>query len=232
MIESAPPGDEKRPIRAQDAEAIQVLFTEHWSLLATRSLSYSESFSRVSMFLAILSGSVIALALVAQAAHGVTFLAIAILMLSIVLLVGLTTFGRLVALNSENIKWVKGMNLLRHAYLERNPDLAPYFIAGSHDDFRGIMTTMGFDRMPGGNLRSVFEGLQTLPGTIAVLVSAVFGALLALVALAFRAPEVVIVLAAAAAFGLSYVLFAEVGRRSFFRLMAGLEARFPTPKEP
>jgi hypothetical protein len=50
------------------------LATEHWSLLATRSLTYTEALNRVTIFLAILSGAVIALALVAQGRplrHGV-----------------------------------------------------------------------------------------------------------------------------------------------------------------
>ena len=36
---------------------LQILATEHWSLLATQALTYNESLSRVSMFLSILSGS-------------------------------------------------------------------------------------------------------------------------------------------------------------------------------
>jgi hypothetical protein len=42
------------------ATKVQILATEHWSLLATRSLTYTESLSRVTIFLAILSGAVIA----------------------------------------------------------------------------------------------------------------------------------------------------------------------------
>jgi len=61
------------------AAKLQILATEHWSLLATRSLTYTEGLSRVTIFLAILSGAVIALALVAQADRfGSTFIAIAI----------------------------------------------------------------------------------------------------------------------------------------------------------
>ncbi len=67
------------------ATKLQILATEHWSLLATRSLTYTESLGRVNMFLAILSGAVIALALVAQADRfGSTFIAVAIFMLSVV----------------------------------------------------------------------------------------------------------------------------------------------------
>jgi hypothetical protein len=66
------------PPPSRDPEAVsklQILATEHWSLLATRALTYQESLGRVNMFLAILSGAVIALALVAQADHfGSTFI--------------------------------------------------------------------------------------------------------------------------------------------------------------
>ena len=46
---------------------LQILTTEHWSLLSTRGLSWNEAFSRATMFLSVLSGAVVALALVAQA---------------------------------------------------------------------------------------------------------------------------------------------------------------------
>jgi hypothetical protein len=44
---------------------LQILTTEHWSLLAARSLVYTEAMSRTSIFVAALSGAVVALALVA-----------------------------------------------------------------------------------------------------------------------------------------------------------------------
>ena len=54
---------------ARRSQRIAILSTEHWNLLATRSLSWSESFSRATMFLTVLSGAVVALALVAQATN-------------------------------------------------------------------------------------------------------------------------------------------------------------------
>ena len=38
----------------------QFLTTEHWSLLATRSMSWNEAFSRTSMFLSTLSAATVA----------------------------------------------------------------------------------------------------------------------------------------------------------------------------
>src|SRR6266508_4159530 len=91
MIGAGPAGEEKQPPALDDPGLLHVLATEHWSLLATRSLTYSESLSRVSMFLSVLSGAVIALALVAQADHfGNTFVLVAILILSVVLFVGVS----------------------------------------------------------------------------------------------------------------------------------------------
>src|SRR5580765_7476200 len=105
------------------AGKLQILATEHWSLLATRSLTYTESLGRVSMFLGILSGAVIALALVAQADRfGMTFILIAILTLSVVLFSGVATIARLMSLNRDDFRWVLGMNRLRHAYLELHPE--------------------------------------------------------------------------------------------------------------
>lgn len=47
--------------------ALTILTTEHWSLLASRSMGYLEAMSRASLFIAALSGAVVSLALVAQA---------------------------------------------------------------------------------------------------------------------------------------------------------------------
>lgn len=135
---------EARPNPPEAASArLQILSTEHWSLLATRSVTYMESFTRVSMFLSVLTGSVVALALFAQVDHfHETFLVAAIFILLVVVFVGLVTISRVNALNRENFRWITGMNRLRHAYLEMYPDLEPYFVASSHDDLRGFGLTM------------------------------------------------------------------------------------------
>jgi len=41
--------------------AAQILATEHWSLLATRSLIWNEAMSRATVFLTVLSAAIIAL---------------------------------------------------------------------------------------------------------------------------------------------------------------------------
>src|SRR6266849_2891685 len=112
----------RTPESTADAR-MQILATEHWSLLATRSLTYTESISRVSMFLAVLSGAVIALALLAQvnSLHQ-SFSLVALLILSVVLFVGVATVGRLAALNREDGHWVMAMNRVRRGYLDMYPE--------------------------------------------------------------------------------------------------------------
>ena len=130
---------------------MQILSTEHWSLLATRSLGYTDSFSRANMFFSVLSGAVIALALIAQAGRfDAIFFIAAILLLPIVFFVGTATIARLGHLNYQDAMWVMGMNRIRHAYLELHPELEQYFVTGRHDDVRGVMETFGITAAPPG----------------------------------------------------------------------------------
>jgi hypothetical protein len=218
-------------IDAGTATKLQILATEHWSLLATRSLTYAESLGRVSIFLAILSGGVIALALVAQADHfGPAFIAIAIVTLSVVLFTGIATIGRLMQLNGDDHRWILAMNRLRSAYLDVHPDLAPYFTTSGYDDLPGALQTLGIDVSATRRVGSALHVFQTLPGMLSVIVAAVAGALGALVALAFAVPTIGVIVAGAVAFVLMIVLFRIWSRRSFTHLDPTLAPRFPSPK--
>ena len=68
---------------ADDPRALQILTTEHWSLLSARGLAYNEAFTRAGMFLAFLSMSFVGLALLAQAmGFSRDFLVVAAIVLS------------------------------------------------------------------------------------------------------------------------------------------------------
>ena len=217
------------PLQRRDSEALQILATEHWSLLATRALTYQESLGRVNMFLTILSGAVIALALVAQADHfGPTFLAVAIFMLAVVFFVGIATVGRLMMLNRDDYRWVLAMNRLRHAYLEMHPELEPNFSTSPYDDAHGALQTLGIE--PNVRLGSLFHGFVTLPGMLAVIVSAVGGAIGGLAAAGFGVPPAGVLLAGAAVFGASEAWMAIWNRRGVRRPDPTMQARFPKPK--
>ena len=221
------------PTSRAQSEALQILATEHWSLLASRALTYQESLGRVNMFLAILSGAVIALALVAQADHfGVAFIAIAIFMLAVVLVTGVFTVARLMALNRDDFRWVLAMNRIRNAYLDLRPELEPHFTTSPYDDLPGALQTLGIEPTGADRLGSAFHSLQALPGMLSVIVASVAGAIGGLVAVGFGAPPVAVLLSGIAMFVAAAVGMGVWGSRSVRRLSPGLQARFPSPPKP
>jgi hypothetical protein len=222
---------EHPPTPRSNSEALQILATEHWSLLATRALTYQEALGRVNMFLAILSGAVIALALIAQADHfGAAFISIAIFMLAVVAVVGVFTVARLVSLNRDDFWWVVGMNRLRNAYLGLHPELEPHFVTSQFDDLPGVLQTLGF--IPGTRRTSRFgstvHGLVTLPGMLSVIVAAVVGAIAGLTAAGFGGGPVIIVLAGIIGFVVALVVLIGWQRRDLRRGSATFEPRFPS----
>lgn len=216
------------------SEKLQILATEHWSLLATRALTYQESIGRVNMFLAVLSGAVIALALIAQADHfGTTFISIAIFMLSVVFFVGLLTVQRLLMLNRDDYLWVVAMNRVRAAYLTMHPELEPHFTTSPRDDLPGVLQTLGVEPFGATRIGSLFHSLVTLPGMLGVIVAAVAGAIGGLIGSGFGAPTVVVLLLGLVLFLATEVVVATWGRTSVRTPSPGLKPRFPSrPKSP
>jgi hypothetical protein len=214
------------------SEALQILATEHWSLLATRALTYQESLGRVNMFLAILSGAVIALALVAQADRfGVAFVSIAIFMLSVVFLVGLLTVQRLLMLNRDDYMWVVAMNRIRSAYLALHPELEPYFTTSPHDDLQGVLQTLGVEPFGATRIGSLLHSLVTLPGMLGMIVASVGGAIGGLIAFGFGAAPVVVLLVGLAFFVAAEVVVAIWGRSSVRRPSPSTKPRFPSERK-
>src|SRR6267142_4514026 len=172
---------------ASAAMRLQILSTEHWSLLASRSLAWNESFSRAGMFLTTLTGAIVALALVAQASQlGEGFTLFALVILPIVLFIGVTTMMRLGTSNYHEAKCVVGMNRIRAAYLELAPDLERYFVMSANDDARGIGITMGVP--PGGAAAWVGQMVAGTPTVVMVLNAVLAGVIAAVAALRFGVP--------------------------------------------
>src|SRR5947199_1718703 len=93
-------GDAAPTAETSPAMRLQILSTEHWSLLASRSLAWNESFSRAGMFLSTLSGAIVALGLVGGASgFGEAFIVLALVILPVVLFIGVATWIRLGASN-------------------------------------------------------------------------------------------------------------------------------------
>ena len=125
---SAAPAADMADEHSLGPHAAAILATEHWSLLASRSLIWNEAMSRAAVFLTVLSASIIALALLADATgFGAQTTTLALVLLPVVLLLGIATYVRLVQINTEEFQLVLAMNRLRRAYLTIAPGLQPYF---------------------------------------------------------------------------------------------------------
>ena len=216
------PGD--RPF---GPDAATILATEHWSLLGSRSLIWNEALSRTTIFLTLLSASIIALALAADATgFGSRTTTLALVLLPVVLLLGLATYVRLVQINAEEARTVLAMNRLRRAYLTMAPGLEPYFSTGHHDDERGVAATY---LMAGPReLRPFAHFLVTTPTIVAAVDAALAAVIVVLVVQALDASTAAAVAAGTLAFaGVLGALF-PMQRRSLGVIRGG-QPRFPTP---
>lgn len=156
---------------------LQVLSTEHWSLLASRSLAWNESFARAGMFLSTLSGAIVALALVAQASDfGSGFRLFALVILPVVLFIGLTTLVRLGIANYHDGLTIIGMNRIRAAYFERVPEVRRYFVMPGNDDVDAAWRAMGMDRMYPMPL-ILLASTPTLVAVVNAVIAAAIGAI-------------------------------------------------------
>ena len=213
------------------AMKLQILSTEHWSLLASRSLAWNESFSRAGMFLAALSGAIVALALVAQASDfGQPFRIFALIILSVVLVVGIGTNLRMGMSNYHDAQCVKGMNRIRAGYLELAPELDRYFVMGTTDDQRGIELTMAIP--PHSNV--IVLMLSSTPMLVSTLNSILFGVVVALLAMELGTALALAVVIGVAGFFASLAAWLLYGSREIAKAQAEREEPlFPTrPTEP
>jgi len=131
-------------------------------------------FARTTIFIAILTGTVVALALLAQATRfSRQTLWLALLLISVDLFIGVATFVRSVEINFEDARWLTGMNLLRSAYLRIAPDLEPYFVTahGVDAELRAL------DHGSHQYLANLRNSLTTTSGTVATLNSVLAGAI-------------------------------------------------------
>ena len=218
------PGAPRPSLGLDDPRALQILSTEHWSLLATRSLIWTESFARAGLFLSLLSASVVALSLIGTESDD--FLTFALILLPVTLFTGIATFFRLDDANREEALWVAAMNRIRHAYVTIVPAVAERLIAGFTDDAMGIGRSYGLT----GDVRyTIFHFFVTMPGMIAV-VDAVIAAVIAGAALSKLGYGGMGVGAAAVLVGVvTAVLLGLRSQRTFNRYITSYRSRYPEP---
>jgi hypothetical protein len=202
----------------------QLLATEHWSLLASRSTTQNELLVRIGIFLTLVSASIVSLALVGQATDfGGRFDVFAIVLFSILLVVGTLTLLRVANGSDEDMAYVIGMNRLRAAYAELDPGLARYFIASTHDDERGIVQTYTYFR----HSSPLVQPLASSTMLILTVNAVVAGVLAGLIANAAAGSGVVIAFAAAVGGTIYFAAWLWRFIRRFRSLQREYAALFP-----
>lgn len=145
-------------------ELLTVLTAEHANLQAARSAGVVEANGRTTAFLAALSGSLVALALVAQIPSMDDVIGvIALIFAATVLYAGLVTFLRLAQLARLDSTLVIGINRIRQAYLEMVPSLVSIEVLSPYDDLNGIAGEAGLT----GRTVSRLDVLAAAPAMIA-----------------------------------------------------------------
>jgi hypothetical protein len=212
-----------------DPRALQILTTEHWSLLSARSLVYNEAFARAGMFLTFLSASLVALALVGQALNfGREFLSLAAAILAADVVLGLATYGRVMTATIDDLRSIHGMNRLRAGYAQIAPGILPYLVTSTHDDALGVFGSYG------GVIRGVqalMHGLSTTSGMLGAIVAMLSGALAAVLLLLVALPAAPALALGGLVTGLSFITLTRRSVRTIDIYRESIESRFPTPPE-
>lgn len=229
--QAIPTGRPGAPIGLNDPRALTILTTEHWNLLTARSLVYNEAFARSGMFLSFLSATLVVLGLLATGGFSDAFLAIVAVVLGVDLFVGLATLGRILDASREDLRYLQGMNRLRHAYFEIVPGLDPYFVTSAHDDINSIIALYGTSK-PTGPVGDLLHGFTTTPGMIGAIVSAIAGALIATLVVLMTHNPTSGALAGVAAFLAFFVLLTVAIARRVVGYLRNVDVRFPGPSEP
>jgi hypothetical protein len=115
--------------------AVTFVTTEHFVLQGARSSTIAESTGRANMFLAAVSGGLVALGLVATASSvGTAFYAFGLVLLPTLAFVGLVTFERALQSGVEDEGYARRIALLRGYYFDNAPELAPYLLSVPPED--------------------------------------------------------------------------------------------------
>jgi hypothetical protein len=149
----------------QRAALLSALVTEHFVVQSQRGVESSEAASRASLYLATLSGAMIALGFVSGTDHLAAFLGA---LIPIVFLLGVVTFARLVALEVQDFGWLRDIQRIRNYYRQLAPGAVTFFSELDLDDPRALVASLGLRPGP-------WQLLSTAAALIAVVNSAVGG---------------------------------------------------------
>jgi len=171
VIDSDPSSTEEDDPRSAAATFVT---TEHFVLQGARAATIAESNGRANMFLAAVSGGLVALGLVATASNlGSAFYAFGLVLLPTLVFVGLVTFGRALQSSRQDTEYARRIALLRGYYFEHAPEIGPYLPSAPPAE------RLQMQRVPGDR----WQGYLTVAGMVAVITAVLAGSAAALAAI-------------------------------------------------
>jgi hypothetical protein len=194
--------EQERFAEKQQPQVIQIMTTEHYNLQAARSVATSEATSRSNLFISTVSMALVALALIGQISQlGTAFFVFALVLFPSLFFLGLVSLERAILTTIEDNICLRGINRIRHLYVEMVPQVQDYFIRSTHDDPLTYLHEL--------NIRHArWQVFLTAAGMIAVIDSILGGIFVGLLV--------------SQLFGLTLLLCLTVGFVVFLLLLAGL----------
>jgi hypothetical protein len=185
--------------------AIAFMTTEHFVLQGARAATVAESTGRANMFLATVSGGLIALGLVATASRvGTAFYAFGLVLLPTLAFVGWATFERVVQSGVEDLGYARRIAILRGYYFDNAPELGPYLLSVPASERLGVQGLPTHRR---------WQGFRTVAGMVGVITAVLAGSTAGVIAPAVAEHS----LAAALIPGVAVALSTLVGLMRFQR---------------
>jgi hypothetical protein len=146
--------------------AVSFVTTEHFTLQGARSSTIAESIGRATMFLTSVSGGLVALGLVATAAHvGTAFYAFGLVLLPTLTFVGVVTFERALQSGVEDHGYAIRIARLRAYYFDSAPEVTPYLASVSPGE------RLAMEGLKGGS----WQRFRTVAGMVGVITAVLAG---------------------------------------------------------
>jgi hypothetical protein len=207
------------------SQLVSIMTTEHYNLQTGRAMTISEANGRSSLFVGAVSSGLIALTFVGQISHlGTAFFVFSLVVLPTLFFMGLITFERVLQSGSADVIYARGINRIRHLYLEYAPQMQPYFILSSHDD-----TSLPLENL-GANI-SWWQVFLSMAGMMAVLNSVLAGSFVGLLLAAFAVPLWASTCAGVVTFLVGVVIHQRYQWRQWMRLDRDLPVLFPVDSD-
>ena len=207
------------------SQLVSIMTTEHYTLQTGRSMTIAEVNSRSSLFVGAVSSGLIALAFVGQISHlGTAFYVFSLVVLPTLFLMGLITLERVLQADMADIIYTRGINRIRHLYLEYAPQMQPYFILPAYDDRAGEFGSEAIYPL-------WLQFFLSISGMLAVIDSVLAGSFVGLLLAAFTLPLWACTSAGVVTFFVSAAIHPLL-LRPWMRVERNLPVHFPSQPRP